>query len=100
MLAPTERLERSTIWGDHGKPISRCCAGVVLPSTTAVIHAGSWASASSPSLAGGASTTRMAGTEACTASRSSRYLDIGKVCPGGSGRTKWSEWKACMGGGF
>ena len=29
---------------------------MVLPSTTAVIHAGSWARASSPSLAGGAST--------------------------------------------
>ena len=76
----------------QGKPISRCCAGVVVPLNTALIHAGSCARASSPSLAGGASSTRSPGTVASAASRSRRYLVIGNVCPGGSGKTKWSEW--------
>jgi hypothetical protein len=53
MVAPTERRARSTMRSLHGKPISRCCAALVVPSATASIHAGSCASASSPSLAGG-----------------------------------------------
>ena len=86
-----ERRERSTMRSDHGNPISRCCAGDRAPSATAAIHAGSCASANSPSLAGAASDTRTPGKVASTASRNSRYLDIGKPCPGGSGKTKASE---------
>ena len=35
IVAPVLRRERSTILGDHGKPIRRVSAGVSLPSTTA-----------------------------------------------------------------
>jgi hypothetical protein len=94
MLAPTERRARSTMRSLHGNPISRCCCALVVPHATASIHAGTCASASSPSLAGGASVTWMAGIAASTDSRSSRYFDIGNGCPAGSGSTKVSEWKA------
>lgn len=36
MVAPTERRERSTISGDHGKPISRWRASSSRPSATSV----------------------------------------------------------------
>ncbi len=98
MVAPTERRARSTMRSDHGKPISRCCAADVVPSMTAAIHAGSCANASSPSLAGAVSWTTMPGICTCTASRSRRYFVIGKLWPGGSGNTNWSEWKARTGG--
>ncbi len=92
MVAPTERRDRSTMRSDHGNPISRCAAADKLPSVTAPIQAGSCASASSPSLAGCASCMRKPGSVASAASRSSRYFDIGKLCPGGSASTKASEW--------
>ena len=97
MVAPTERRARSAMRSDHGKPISRCCAVDSSPSATALTYSGACTSASSPSLAGSASRTRIAGSSRSTASRSRRYLLIGKLWPGGSASVKWSEWKASIG---
>ena len=35
IVPPTERRDRSTIWGDHGNPIRRWCSGARVPPSTA-----------------------------------------------------------------
>eukprot|EP01136_Pigoraptor_vietnamica_P025112 Opistho-1_new@78767 len=96
MLAPTEWQERAAMLGDQGKPISRCWAALRRPCSTASTWSGVWASASSPSLAAAAGRMRSRPGCASKCSRSSRYLDCGKRCPGGRARLWASEWKASI----
>jgi len=89
MVAPTERRARSAIASLQGKPISRIACGLIEPSLMALMYAGLWASASSPSLAASACRSRISVRSAASRSRSSWYFAIGNRCPGGSGSTNW-----------
>ena len=49
---PAERRDRSTISGDHGKPIARISAASSAPAKTRSTYCGAWASVSCPADAG------------------------------------------------
>jgi hypothetical protein len=83
MVAPTERRARSTMRSLQGKPISRCCAPLVCAlghgaDPVRLVRQGQFAVGGRQ----GFGCTRSSGIWASTASRSSRYLPIGKLWPG------------------
>ena len=92
-VAPTDRRERSTISGDHGKPIRRCASRGSVPVATASTYSGVWINRRSSQLAAGASWTSDSGRipSARIRSRSREYFAIGNLWPSGNGSTKWSE---------
>jgi hypothetical protein len=97
MVAPTERRARSAMRSLQGKPISRCCAALSVPSATAVIQPASCARASSPSLAGGASAPQLRAA-ASTARAAAGTCPSGSGGPAAAAAQKASAWKAIPAG--
>jgi hypothetical protein len=93
IVPPTDRRDRSTNLVDQGKPIRRISCAVSVPCFTFSTYTRSCAWKSCSSLAG-SGISRFAGETrllVTTHFRSMAYFSIGKRCPEGRGKTKWSQ---------
>jgi hypothetical protein len=92
-VPPTAARERSTSSGLQGKPSRRTSDSTSLPSSTASTQRPVWTRSSASTSAGweGMSSPGWSRPWATSASRSRRYLAMGKRWAGGSGTVNPSE---------